>query len=286
MRVEVNGTELFFDVEGSALVANGGALLGRPTLLVLHGGPGFDHTYFKPHLSHLADVFQIVYLDQRGQGRSGRPPRETCTVEQMAADAAELCRVLNIEKPVVLGHSFGGFVALALALDHPHAVSRLILLDSAAHMDLDEALSILAERHGAEARAVAEKFFAGDASDTTVADFGRLVFPAYVHPSRINVLMDALPRLSFDPGFCAYWFQHHRSTYDYREQLSTLRVPTLVVVGDYDWITPPSHSRALVAGIAGAELAVIPNAGHQSFAERPEIFGAAVRRFTNSATPG
>ena len=132
MRLSVNDTELYFDVEGAALVADGPALRERPVVLALHGGPGFDHAYFKPSLSALTDVAQIVFLDQRGQGRSGRAPVESCTTEQMADDAAALCHTLGIKRPAVLGHSFGGFVALHLALRHPDVAGSLILIDSAA----------------------------------------------------------------------------------------------------------------------------------------------------------
>jgi proline iminopeptidase len=87
MRLSVIDTELYFDVEGAALLPDGHAMRERPAVLALHGGPGFDHAYFKPSLSALIGAAQIVYLDQRGQGRSGRVPVESCTTEQMA-DAA------------------------------------------------------------------------------------------------------------------------------------------------------------------------------------------------------
>ena len=76
MRIAVNGTELWFDVEGTALVPDGDAMRERPLILALHGGPGLDHAYFKPFLTPLTTVAQLVYLDLRGQGRSGRPPLE------------------------------------------------------------------------------------------------------------------------------------------------------------------------------------------------------------------
>ena len=72
MHVMVNGVRLFFDVEGSGLVADGPAMRAKPTLLLLHGGPGMDHTTYKPRFSQLADVAQVLYLDHRANGRSGR----------------------------------------------------------------------------------------------------------------------------------------------------------------------------------------------------------------------
>ena len=122
MYISVNDTKLYFDVEGAHAIPDGPTMRERPTMVLLHGGPGFDHAYFKPYLSALADSAQLVYLDQRGQGRSGRPPIESCTIEQMADDAAAFCLALGITRPVALGHSFGGFVALQLAVRHPDQV--------------------------------------------------------------------------------------------------------------------------------------------------------------------
>ncbi len=165
MRVAVNGTELYFDIEGAGLVPDGPAMRERPTIVALPGGPGFDHAYFKPWLSALADVAQIVYVDLRGQGRSGRPPVETCTLEQMADDVAALVATIGLERPTLLGHSAGGFVALTLAVRQPDRVGRLILVDTAAAIaDLDGTVELLEQRQGPAARRAAERVFAGDTS--------------------------------------------------------------------------------------------------------------------------
>jgi pimeloyl-ACP methyl ester carboxylesterase len=108
MHVLVNGVSLFFDVEGAKLVPDGPALRERPTLLLLHGGPGFDHSIFKPAYSALADVAQVICLDHRGNGRSEAGPRGGWTLAQWGDDVHAFCDVLGIRKPIVLGVSFGG----------------------------------------------------------------------------------------------------------------------------------------------------------------------------------
>ena len=279
MRLSVNDTELYFDVEGAALVADGPALRERPVVLALHGGPGFDHAYFKPSFSALTDVAQVVYLDQRGQGRSGRVPVESCTVEQMADDAAAFCRTIGIERPAILGHSFGGFVALHLALRHPDVAGSLILIDTAASSaDMDGAMERLEERHGPEVRAAAEPVFGGDVSEETMAEFGRLVAPAYVHdPEKVGPVLGSLGRSGFNHELAAHYFGNQAALYDVRDRLGEIRVPTLVMVGENDWLIPPSASRVIAEGIPGAELVVIPQAGHFSFIERPDVYTDAVR---------
>jgi len=127
MRVSVGGTVLYVDVEGAQLRVAGDRLVERPTVVVLHGGPGFDQGYLRPGLAPLAEHARLVFVDLRAQGRSERVPVRSCTPERMADDVAELCDVLGLDAPFVLGHSAGGFVALQLALRHPRTPGGLIL---------------------------------------------------------------------------------------------------------------------------------------------------------------
>src|SRR5437762_11187965 len=119
MRIKVNGTTLFFDVEGAKLVADGPGMRERPTLLLLHGGPGFDHSTFKPLYSALTDVAQVVYLDHRGNGRSDGGPQELWTLAQWGDDVRAFYESLGIVKPIVLDISFGGMVARSYSTRHP-----------------------------------------------------------------------------------------------------------------------------------------------------------------------
>ncbi len=96
MHVSVNGVRLFFDVEGAKLVPDGPVMREKPTLLLLHGGPGFDHSIYKPAYSALADIAQIIYLDHRGNGRSEDGPRESWNLEQWGDDVRTFCDALGI----------------------------------------------------------------------------------------------------------------------------------------------------------------------------------------------
>lgn len=124
MHVSVNGVRLFFDVEGAKFVPDGPVMREKPVLLMLHGGPGFDHSIYRPAYSALADIAQIVYLDHRGNGRSEDGPQQNWNLAQWGDDVRAFCDALGIVDPIVLGASFGGMVALAYATRHPAAPSK------------------------------------------------------------------------------------------------------------------------------------------------------------------
>jgi proline iminopeptidase len=280
MHARVNGTELYFDVEGAELAVGDGGLYRRPTLVVLHGGPGFDQGYLRPGLRSLAEDAQLVFIDLRGQGRSAPAAVDSCTLEQMADDVAALCRQLRIERPIAFGHSAGGFVALQLALRHPDLPAGLILCDSAptlAPLPDDDPPPSLAERGGTEAVAVAEQLFAGDFSAETLGAFQRLVAPHYAAPAHTDVPGRLMPLSTLNPEVAGHFFSELAARYDVRERLGEIAVPTLVIVGRYDWVCPPAASRAIAATVAGARLLELPDAGHFGFSETPEPFLNAVR---------
>src|SRR6476659_8967085 len=126
MEVNVKGRRLWFDVDGPALVPDGATMQERPTVVLLHGGPGsFDHSYLKPDFARRAGAAQVVYLDLPGHGRSEWGEPADWSFELCADAMRDFCDVLAIERPVVLGHSLGGMVALVYAArhtDHPRAL--------------------------------------------------------------------------------------------------------------------------------------------------------------------
>jgi pimeloyl-ACP methyl ester carboxylesterase len=285
VRITVNATALYFDVEGASLVPDGPTLSQRPTLLLLHGGPGFDHAYFKPAFSALADCAQVVYLDLRAQGRSAQAAVQTCTLEQMADDVAAFCAALDIQRPIVLGHSAGGFVALTLAVRHPTLAERLVLVDTAAATaDMADSMSTLEARHGREARLAAERMFGGDFSEPVMADFMRLVFPAYVSdPTTFGAVAEVVGRSPFNVEVARFYFAERAPLYDVRASLDGVNAPTLVIVGADDWLTPPSASRSLAAALPRASLVEVPRAGHFPFLEQPAACLSAIRQFVAEA---
>ena len=127
MFVRVNGVRLFVDFENAGLVPDGDCMREKPALLLLHGGPGFDHSSLRPLFAGLSDVAQVVYYDHRGNGRSDDGDQSDWTLAQWGDDVKGLCDALGIAKPIVLGMSWGGYVAQAYATRHPEHPGKLVL---------------------------------------------------------------------------------------------------------------------------------------------------------------
>jgi proline iminopeptidase len=281
MFAAVNDTMLYFDVDGSQLRVESDGFATVPRILVVHGGPGFDHGYLRPGIGPLRDVAQVVFVDLRGQGRSAEVPVETCTLEQMADDVIALGGHLGLDKPILLGHSAGGFVALHAALRAPGAFGALILCHTAAALapEPDPGAPTLAERGGAEAAEVAARVFAGDISPATGDEFARLVAPYYAGPTRQDVPGRLFPLSPPSIEVMRYFFAEQAAHFDLRDRLHEISEPVLVIAGGYDWVCPPAAARAIAAGIAEAELVILDDAGHFSFSEEPEQFHHAVTTY-------
>lgn len=281
MYAYLNDTRLYFDVDGAQLRLRSGDLVTVPTVVALHGGPGFDQGYLRPGLGPLRDRAQVVFPDLRGQGRSAPVPADSCTLEQMADDVVALCVQLGIERPVLLGHSAGGFVALHAVLRHPDTIGALILSNTAATLapEADPGAPSLAERAGTEAARVAARLFGGDFSADTGAAFAELVAPYYAAPGHQDVPGQLLPLSRQAIDVMHVFFNGPAADYDLRPQLHKIQVPTLVIAGGYDWVCPPAASRTLAAGIPGTRLRIVANAGHFPMSEEPEQFHHAVSTF-------
>src|SRR5437660_448564 len=192
MHVSVNGIRLFFDVEGAKFVPDGPVMREKPVLLMLHGGPGFDHSIYRPAYSVLADVAQIVYLDHRGNGRSEDGPRESWNLAQWGDDVRAFCDALGIASPVVLGASFGGMVALAYATRHPAHPAKLVLISTAASGDsfLERRVALFERFGGPELGALARwRFLEARGHDAASLEaWSRLALPHYFrNPRHPNV---------------------------------------------------------------------------------------------------
>lgn len=281
MHVEVNGTRLFFEVVGTSLRMDDPPGHERPALIVLHGGPGFDHTGFRNYFDRFADAVQVVYLDQRGNGRSDRSSPELWTLEQWGDDVRAFAAALGLVTPIVFGNSFGGFVAQAYAIANPGHARGLILSSTSAHLDMAAWAQRIEDRGGAEARSIAEAFWL-EGGDEATALFAQKVLPLYLSPGNDRDRQAALHVIRrADVAHHFYGSKGESRRFDFRPVLDAITCPTLVLSGgDGDLTTPPDGARELARGIGGhCELEIFPEAKHGAFRDEPAACEAVMRRF-------
>jgi proline iminopeptidase len=273
-RMPIRDVSLFVDIVGHG-----------PPLALMHGGPGADHwtmTAFK----RLADEFTLVLYDHRCNGRSEGAPVTSMTWENLTADADALRERLGFERWAVLGHSFGGNVALEYALRYPDRLSHLVLLDT-----------------GGDSRwpqVNAPKVLAGRGFSPEIVRLTRRWFRGRVEPKEYFPTLMRLAK-AYDPYLSLRQFAKGMVKGEWRsklrpdtyifaapnlltgwtvmDRLGEIRTPTLVMAGHDDFVYPPESQAMLAAGIQNARLRIIERAGHNPHDEQPDEVMDAIREF-------
>ncbi|HLJ05060.1 MAG TPA: alpha/beta hydrolase [Acetobacteraceae bacterium] len=284
MYAAVRGARIYFDVEGAGLVPEGSAMRERPVAMVIHGGPGGDHSGFKPSLSPLAARMQLVYFDHRGQGRSAAADPATYTLDENVEDMEALRRHLGLGPIVSIGTSYGGMVAMAHAARYPDAVSHLVLIVTAAHGGfIPRARQIVRERGNDEQRAVCETLWAG--AFHTVEEmrhYYAVMGPMYARshdPGAAGEAGRARAIYSPEPLNRAFGPNGFLRGFDLRPELPRITAPTLVLAGRHDWICPPEFSEEIARLIPGADLRVFEHSSHSIRSDEPQAMLDAILGF-------
>jgi proline iminopeptidase len=271
--IQVRDVPLFVKVIGQ----------GYP-LLFMHGGPGQDHTTLLP-FEPLADQFTLIFYDHRCNGRSLGTDVASMTWKNLTADADALREALGFDKWGVLGHSFGGQVALEYALRYPQNLSHLVLLDTGGDQwwVQHNAPEILAKQgYNASAVDAARRFFNGQ---VTVSEYFSTVFKFFkAYYYRLN-LLDMLhdivsgPRTKFQPEATIFGYSQLINGWTVMDRLNEIKVPALVMAGRHDFLFPPEHQAILADRLPNAKLTLIERAGHNPHMEQPAEVIQAVRDF-------
>ncbi len=292
MRARIRDTEIFFDVDGMGLVADGPTMRERPTAMLVHGGPGSDHAGLKARYGRLTDRMQLVYFDHRGQGRSMRGDPKSYTLDENVEDMEALRRYLGLGPIVSIGTSYGGTVALAHAARYPQSVSHLILVATIAHAGyVERAIEIVASRGTPEQIEQCEALFAGRLDTPEKMRYYHEVMgslytrkddPALSHLGLQRSIRspDALNRAHGPGGFLR--------SFDLRPELHKITAPTLILAGRYDWICAPEFSEEIHRLIPGSDLRIFEESAHSIGGDEPQKFLDAVAGFLiykNSTRP-
>jgi proline iminopeptidase len=178
----------------------------------------------------LAEFAQVVYLDQRGHGRSDRTPFEQLTLEHWADDVRAFCEALSIEKPVVMGHGFGAMVASVYGARHPDHPSRLVLINPAVRIVTERSVAVYGRLGGPEAADVIRRF----RDDPNVETFGRWLRVCFPRVTNYELSAELSVRAEWSPQALIHWHREVVPQLDLREQVASIRVPTLVMAGEDD----------------------------------------------------
>lgn len=280
--------ETFVDAQGAKLFCR---TVGKGTpLIVLHGGPGLSQGYLLPQMERLAEHHFVIFYDQRGCGGSkGEISSETINMETYVDDLEAIRKAFALDKVSILGHSWGGFLAMSYAIAHPESVDNLILSNSVPVSSEEFALftqewirrtaslqDAFAKIHSSDA------FHAGDPD--AIEPLHRMIFRTYCHnPESAELLNLRMPAQASVNGAQVYGLIRQNvlsHPFDLHESLKKLKIPTLILHGTADPV-PASTAEATAASIQGSKYILMQDCGHFPYVEAPEEFFSYVNAFLN-----
>lgn len=259
-----------------------------PPVVVIHGGPDWDHTYFLPYLLPLAERLRLIFFDMRGCGQSQKfHAIAPYHIDRVVADLAALLDHLALEDVTLLGFSYGGRVALRFVDHYPQRAAKLILASTTAYEafqdDLDQK-PLYQQRNNAALRQQVTALLQSDIPDEEkTRQLALLTCPLDIADlSRLAEVRQVLERLQFSGEWMAAWqagtlrgVQHG----DYAALLRTLALPVLILHGEQDLRFPVEVAHLLHANVPQSVLRILPECGHLAHIEQTEAWNRAVYQF-------
>ena len=266
MLVSVGDVRLFVDVDGAGLVPDGPRMRERPTVVLVHGSGG-DHSPYKQNYAALAAFAQVLYYDQRGCGRSDDGPPERWTVDQWAEDLRTLCEALGIDRPIVVGGSMGGAVALCYASRYPDHPQRLVIITASARVNPGRSIAMYERLGGLAVRRAAERFFADPLSNRD--EYLRICGPYF---SPVPASSEVGERVVIRDDSARHFLANEFLSFDLFDRLGQIRCPVAVLVGELDPIVTVEDAEELAHAISSdVRLVRFPNAGHGLIGEHDAV---------------
>jgi proline iminopeptidase len=247
-------------------------------VFVLHGGPGLDHQHFRPWLDPLSEEFRLLYVDERGQGRSDRVEPASLSLDVFARDVDLAAEALGLDGFALLGHSFGAIITTHHAIELGTAAGYVISggSDSSSALEQDVAASL--EAMGDAGKPIAESWEREQTVETEeeFRELMRVQLPFHFAGPVPEGFAD---ETIYTPEVIRHFANAGYGDFEYVADLRRVNRPTLVLVGEEDRTTTVRAARVLHEGIAGSDLTVIPGVGHMSFVEAPDAYLGAARPF-------
>lgn len=272
-----DGTKLFYDCYGSQLVIHKDGITTRPTLIVLHGGPGGDHSIYVSFWEQLSELAQVVFLDMRGHGRSDDSSKNKWNLAQWGQDIHDFIEATGIENPIVAGISFGGWVTLSYATQFPNHAAGLILCNTEARVDVSTRMQeyrrigkIRGQVDLGERAAQVVAVMAEQADAESAQDYANYCFPLFSNNPYQPFELDRVIRKL---GPWQQFNKHEYYSFDYLDQVGKINTPTLYLCGENDpehpWVSAQQTANRMKADLVSFHK--LNNAGDPVYRDAPEL---------------
>ena|SRR6185437_14037 len=291
MHINLNGTKIFFEVYGAKLDMSGKKLQEKPTFIFLHGGSFIDHTPYVNFWSRFADVSQVIFIDHRGCGRSNSNTKDDWNLKQWGQDVFDFCQALNIEKPIVGGMSFGGYVALSYLTQFPTHPAGIILTDTEANSSRERYLSRVRARliekgmDPNELVEIADKVFSNNFSLDLLGPYFNIIQMFGRPVTQIDNFAYTTTQ-SFE--LSQHFGEHEMFNFDFRDKLKNVNCPMLYLASDDAPLHTLENARELVAVYPKEKMQfeVFKNASSPTYDYDPIRAETLIRTFIKSLNQG
>lgn len=282
MKITVNDKLLYFDVENPGLIPGKNAMQALPTMIILHGGPGYDHTPYQSFFNALKNTVQIIYIDLHGNGRSDAGSPDTWNFARWASDIEQFCQLLHIDRPIIFGHSFGSMVALQYAINYPNHLQKLILCNAIAKFDLEEVAQSFYTLGGETAKNAFLNFFT-NATDEAKKHYALYCAPFY-SVQKIDEQAIFYNRMKIKLDILTYFFNHLIKNFDCVEQIKNIQVPTLILTGEKDPIANVTFANKIAEKLDDKcySHVIVPDTSHNLIWENSEVVMEHMKEFITS----
>lgn len=274
-----NSSETYLRVK--LVYKNQEALKKLPYLLILPGGPGANHSHYAGY-DCLCEVSNVLYYDPRGCGLSDKGESSTYTMDNYIDDIHIIKEALQLSSMVLLGKSYGAMCALGYALRYPNDISKLILAAGSSTWEfINTAKSNILSRGTIEQQQICQYLWKGAIeNDEHMAEYFQIMASMYSWKKRNNLTVHQItPSQRFSFEALNEGFRTQFGKFNYTEQLNTIQCPTLILVGEEDWVTDPMYSKKMASLIPNSEFHIFKNADHAMELDVPDLFFNAITNF-------
>lgn len=280
-RVTAPATQIFFKITADSEAS----LIEKPYIFILPGGPGANHGFYQEYAC-LSSHGNVVFWDPRGCGLSVQTDPSYYTMDNYIDDVEAIRQQLNLKQIIVLGKSFGAMAAIGFVLRYQSSVSQLILAAGSANFKFLETAKASILTHGApEQQTVCEKLWTGSFNNNEELDnFFRVMATHYSYRMKIGQTTQSayVSPYPFSYEWLNRGFSGFLRDFDFENELHLIHCPTLILVGNHDWITNKIHSEKIFAKIPNSQLTIFQKSSHKMKHDVPELYFNAIKGFIDA----